>query len=58
MSEQDGTQTSTNKRKSRQASKQNGQHVLSAFLYEHARQWLSTPSAGEPAFWVLDNKLQ
>jgi hypothetical protein len=28
--------------------------VLSAFLYEPERQWLSTPSAGEPGFRVLD----
>jgi len=29
--------------------------VLSAFLYERVRQKLSTPSAGEPVYQVLDN---
>ena len=29
--------------------------VLSTFLYEPEAQWLSTPSAGEPLYQVLDN---
>lgn len=29
-------------------------YVLSTFLYESEAQWLSTPSAGEPGFRVLD----
>jgi len=29
-------------------------YLLSAFLYELERQWLSTTSAGEPINWGLD----